>query len=100
LLLAAGQFVEGRINGKHIERAAVIPRSAIHDANIVWVIDMEENRLWFRNIDIARTNHAGVVVLDGLDDLNDGDRIVISPLKAVSDGMKVRVMETGEGALS
>jgi len=95
--LAAGQFVEVQINGKHIERAAVIPRAAVHDANIVWVIDVEENRLRFRNIDIARTNHTGVVVLDGL---NDGDRIVISPLKAVSDGMKVRVMETGEGALS
>lgn len=95
--LAAGQFVEVRIKGKHIERAAVIPRSAIHDANIVWVIDAAENRLRFRNVNIARTNHTGVVVLDGLD---DGDRIVISPLKAVSDGMKVRVMETGKGALS
>lgn len=94
--LAAGQFVEVRINGKHIERAAVIPRSAVHDTNIVWVIDGKENRLRFRNVNITRTNHTGVVVQDSLD---DGDRIVISPLKAVSDGMKVRVMETGKGAL-
>ncbi len=94
--LAAGQFVEVRIHGKHIEHAAVIPRSAVHDGNIVWMIDMEKNRLLFRKIDIARTNHTGVVVQNGLD---NGARIVISPLKVVSDGMKVRVMESGKGTL-
>jgi multidrug efflux pump subunit AcrA (membrane-fusion protein) len=95
--LAAGQFVEVLIKGRHLDRAAVIPRSTIHDENTVWVVDPKENRLWFRNVDIARTNHTGVVIQEGL---NDGEQIVISPLKAVSNGMKVRVMETGKGASS
>lgn len=92
--LAAGQFAEVRISGKAIDRAAVIPRAALHDNNIVWVVDPETSCLRFREVDIARTNHAGVVIENSL---KDGEKVVISPLKAVSDGMKVRSVENQGG---
>lgn len=94
--LVAGQFAEVTISGKTVDRATVIPRSALHDNHIVWVVDPESSRLQFRNVDIARTSHKGVVIKDSL---KDGEHIVTSPLKTVSDGMKVRLVKNnGENA--
>ncbi len=84
--LAAGLFVTVHIKGLTIENAAVIPRSAVHSDGIVWVVDAV-GRLSFRKVDIARNSHEGAVIRKGL---SDGEMVVTSPIKAVSDGMKVR----------
>jgi multidrug efflux pump subunit AcrA (membrane-fusion protein) len=84
--LAAGLFVTVHIKGFTIENAAVIPRSAVHSDDIVWVVDAV-GRLSFRKVDIARNSQEGVVVRKGL---SDGEMVVTSPIKAVSNGMKIR----------
>jgi RND family efflux transporter MFP subunit len=92
--LAAGQFVEIDIFGRTIEHAAVIPRTAMREDQTVWVADPEENRLYFRKVDVARSNHEGVIIEGGL---SDNEKVVVSSLKAVSDGMKVRIVENEGG---
>jgi RND family efflux transporter MFP subunit len=84
--LAVGVFVTVNIKGSFLEKAVIIPRSALHPDNKVWVVD-EKGNLEFRDVDIARFSTRGVVIQGGL---SDGEQIVVSPLKAVSDGMQVR----------
>ncbi|MFC1824863.1 efflux RND transporter periplasmic adaptor subunit [Thermodesulfobacteriota bacterium] len=88
--LAPGLFVTVEIEGRVMQKAAIIPRSALHQGDVVWVVD-EEGRLHFRKVKVARFSGEGVVTSDGLE---DGDRIVISTIKAVTAGMKVRIALT------
>jgi multidrug efflux pump subunit AcrA (membrane-fusion protein) len=95
--LVTGQFVEIRIYGQTIDQATVIPRAAMHENQTVWVVDSTDSRLHFRQVDVARSNHAGIIIRDGL---ADNERVVVSPLKAVSDGMKVRFVDNNGGESS
>ena len=90
--LVAGLFVTVEIQGRTLENAAVIPRSALRDASIVWVVD-EQGQLVFRQVDIARLGTNQAILRKGLE---DGDRVVTSGLKAVTDGMKVRIAPQNE----
>ena len=84
--LVFGLFVTVEIEGREIEKAAIIPRGALHQGNVVWVID-QESRLRFREVEVARIQGDEVLVTKGLD---DGETVVITPLKAVTNGMTVR----------
>jgi RND family efflux transporter MFP subunit len=95
--LSVGQFVEIKIDGKTISDAAVIPRAALHDANTVYAVNPEEGRMYFRNVEIARMDERGVVVRSGLE---PSDLVVVSPLKAPTDGMRVRYVNTDNGGQS
>jgi len=95
--LTIGQFVEIRICGQTIDQATIIPRVAMHANHTVWVVDSTDSRLYFRQVDVARSSHAGIVVREGL---ADGERVVVSALKAVSDGMKVRFVDNDGGKSS
>ena len=90
--LAVGLFATVKIKGRIIANAALIPRSALRAKSIVWVVDAK-GRLEFRRVEVARFSFAGVIVTSGL---ADGDKVVISPIKGVSDGMKVRNVSTDE----
>lgn len=92
--LTIGQFVEVEIDGETIPKAAVIPRAALHDQDTVWAVDPEDNRMYFRTVEIARMDERGVVVQSGL---KDSDRVVVSPLKAATDGMQVRSVDADRG---
>jgi len=94
--LAMGLFVTVEIEGRRLPKAAVIPRPALHENEVVWVVD-EENRLRFRKVDVARVQGNEVVVEAGL---KDGERVVITPLKAVTHGMAVRKVPEKEETAS
>ncbi|MGD8513200.1 MAG: efflux RND transporter periplasmic adaptor subunit [Deltaproteobacteria bacterium] len=94
--LAMGLFVTVEIEGRRLPKAAVIPRPALHENDVVWVVD-EENRLRFRKVDVARVQGNEVVVEAGL---KDGERVVITPLKAVTHGMAVRKVPEKEETAS
>jgi multidrug efflux pump subunit AcrA (membrane-fusion protein) len=66
----------------------VLPREALRDSERVLVIE-QDDRLFFRQVEVARAERQRVVVASGLE---DGDRVCLSPLDAVTDGMKVRTM--------
>ena len=84
--LAIGLFVRVEIQGRTIPDLAVIPRSALRQGDVVWVVD-KEDRLRFRKVVVARIDGEKVQIQEGL---NDGDRVIVSSLKAITDGMVVR----------
>jgi RND family efflux transporter MFP subunit len=89
--LAAGMFVEAEIFGVGAEKVIVIPRSALRSGDRVLVID-DDDRLRFREIDIARVQRDRVVIRGGL---ANGERVCLTPMTAVTDGMKVRIHDVG-----
>jgi RND family efflux transporter MFP subunit len=90
--LVAGLFVTVDIKGRTLSDAAIIPRSALHKGNVVWVVT-KDGRLSFKKVDVGRIQGERVLVRSGL---KDGERLVITSLKAVTDGMVVRDVP-GEG---
>jgi hypothetical protein len=52
------------------------------------VVD-DTGQLVFRRVDVARLGTNRAILRSGLD---DGERVVTSGLKVVTDGMKVRIM--------
>jgi multidrug efflux pump subunit AcrA (membrane-fusion protein) len=91
--LAAGLFVKVRIAGRTLQNASLIPRVALHQGHTVWVVNAEE-RLSFRKTEVARIQGDSVMVMSGL---SDGEKVVITPIKSVTDGMKVRTVLVKEG---
>lgn len=94
--LAVGLFVEAEIKGKLVRDVAVIPRSALRGTESVLVID-DENKLHFRIVELLRKDSETVIISSGLE---QGERICISPLEAVVEGMKVRVLNDDESKAS
>ena len=95
--LSIGQFAEVAIEGKTLHKASVIPRAALREGSRVWAVDPDKGRLYFRDVDVARKDERGVVVQSGL---KATDQVVVSPLKAATDGMAVRFVNSGDGGLS
>jgi len=86
--LAIGLFVTVDIRGRVLSGAAVIPRSALRQGNIVWTVD-DAGILHFRTVRVARYQGEEVVVESGIE---NGETIVFSSLKAPTDGMTVRTV--------
>jgi RND family efflux transporter MFP subunit len=86
--LVFGLFVTVEIEGRIIPNGAVIPRAILHQGDIVWVVGAD-SRLQFRQVEVGRIQGDEVVITGGLE---DGERLVTTPLKAVTDGMTVRVV--------
>jgi multidrug efflux pump subunit AcrA (membrane-fusion protein) len=82
-------FVEAEIIGRRVDDVAVIPRSALRGDERVLIID-KDNKLHFRTVEVLRADFETVIISSGL---NEGERICISPLEAVVDGMEVRIVE-------
>lgn len=94
--LLPGSFVEVAIEGGSMADVAPVPRHAVHEGDTVWVVS--DGRLEIRPVEVLRRDRETVYVGDGL---AAGERIVVSPLDAVTDGMKVRVAEAdGPDALA
>jgi RND family efflux transporter MFP subunit len=94
--LVFGLFVDVVIEGRTLPNVAVIPRVALHQNDVVWVLD-KDGRLRFRKVTVARITGDTVIVAEGL---NKGEMIVSTPLKAVTDGMAVRTVQVKEGRRS
>jgi multidrug efflux pump subunit AcrA (membrane-fusion protein) len=87
--LAVGMFVEAEIKGRQAKNVAVIPRSALRGTNQVLVID-DESTLHFRPVDVLRADSETVIIKSGL---AEKERICLSQLEAVVEGMQVRIMD-------
>ena len=84
--LAVGLFVEAEIEGRVVRDAVVLPRAALRADGRVLVVD-GESRLRFREVGVARVSREQVVVESGL---AEGERVCVSALATVVDGMAVR----------
>ena len=83
-----GLFVEAEIQGRSADNVVVVPRSVIRSDNQVLIVD-EDDRLRFRTVNIARI-YGDDAYIDG--GLEKGERVCLSVLQAVTDGMRVEVV--------
>lgn len=84
-----GLFVEAEIAGRELENVVVLPRSALRNGEFVLVVD-SENRVKLTPVEVLRIYRDNIYITSGL---NDGDRVSISPLQTVVEGMRVQVIE-------
>jgi len=91
--LAVGMYVTAEILGDVAEQVAIIPRTALRGKDSVWVLDAD-NRLRIRTVEVLRLQGSDAIVGAGL---TDGERVILSSLDVVTEGMSV---EPSEGATS
>jgi RND family efflux transporter MFP subunit len=84
--LAVGLFAKATLQGRTLDQAALIPRAALRDNDQVWVVDANDC-LTFRTVKVNRLGFDGAIIGSGL---KEGEQVVVSTLKGVSDGMRVR----------
>jgi RND family efflux transporter MFP subunit len=85
--LSLGQFVNLRLTGKKIP-TFILPDSAFRDLETILVLD-QKNRLHPRKVEVLHRTNRQVWVGKGL---KSGDRVCITPIEIISEGMKVRVV--------
>ena len=90
-----GSFVEVKIPGRQLADVIQIPAKALRDRDTVWVV--VNKQLQIRNVKIAHIDLDNVYISGGV---KIGEKIVISPIKGASKGLKVRIAgdkEVGTG---
>lgn len=90
--LAVGLFVRAEIEGRAFDDAVVLPRSALHGEDRVWIVD-REGRLRERTVHVLRTARDEVVVAGGL---HSGEQVVVSPVDAAVEGMTVEPLRASD----
>jgi RND family efflux transporter MFP subunit len=90
--LAVGLFVTAEITGMRIEDAIVLPRSAMRPGNSVVVVG-DDDRVHSRVVDVLRLDRDRAVITGGL---SSGERVCVSTLETMTEGMKVRTVDTGQ----
>ena len=83
--LSVGLFVNGEITGRKAENIIELPRSALRGNDRVLIVD-ESNRLRFRKVELLRLFQDKVLISAGL---TQGERVCLSPIQTVIDGMPV-----------
>lgn len=89
--LKPGMFVHVELTGKKIDRAYLLPRSAIHPGNMVYLAD--NSHLSIQPVEVLRRLNDSVYVGKGL---NDGDLVITTQISAPREGMKLRLQHTEE----
>jgi RND family efflux transporter MFP subunit len=84
--LPIGLYVHADIKGKTVDSLISLPRSVIRNNNQVLVVDAE-NKMYYREVDIFRLEEENVLISAGI---LPGERVCISPIQAVVDGMAVQ----------
>lgn len=91
LLLDA--FVDVRIEGQNTAELIEVPRKAVREGDRAFVFDQTEGRLAIRDLSVKWRRPQTVLVSEGLE---DGDRIITSPLATPVDGMKLRDLSSDQ----
>ncbi len=87
--LAVGMFVEAEIAGRRVDDVVMLPWAALNGRDRVLIVD-DDGRLRYRQVEVLRSTSEYVLVRSGL---AEGERVSISALDAVIDGMAVQVTE-------
>ncbi len=89
--LAAGLFVTATIDGRAIDNAVTIPRSAMRGDGQVFVVRADDT-LEIRDVVVAKSDRNHVIVTAGL---APSERVITSPVRGAATGMKVAVAGDG-----
>ncbi len=93
--LLPGMFVEIEIFGKTLLNVFALPNRALRNGNQVWV--NASDKLMIRDVTIARRTKVVCYVSKGLE---TGDKIIVSSINSVTDGMKVRINQEVVGSIN
>jgi RND family efflux transporter MFP subunit len=85
--LLIGEYVRVEIQGRKLDRVFQIPRTALRDNSSVWIAT-ENQTLEIRKVRPVWRDADIVLLQDGL---NPQERLIVSDLPAVVEGMSVRV---------
>lgn len=94
--LAVGMFVRAEIEGRLASDVLVVPRAAMRDGDRLLVVDAED-RLHHRSVEVLRIDRDEVLLRA---ELAETERIVVSRMQVVVDGMKVRPIPADDESLS
>jgi RND family efflux transporter MFP subunit len=89
--LKPGMFVDVELTGRQIDTAYLLPRSALHPGNLVYVAS--NDTLVIRPVEVLRRLNDSVYVGKGL---NDGDLVITTPVGTPREGTKLRI-RMGDG---
>ncbi|MCK4379195.1 MAG: efflux RND transporter periplasmic adaptor subunit, partial [Deltaproteobacteria bacterium] len=89
--LEIGMFVNVIIHGRQLEQVISLPRDALRDQETVWVVD-DNDKLQIKPVTVIHRQLKTVLISAGL---NDGDRVVLTNLNGVANGMKLRPVARG-----
>ncbi|MEM1125416.1 MAG: HlyD family efflux transporter periplasmic adaptor subunit [Bacteroidota bacterium] len=89
--LLVGQFVDIDIDGASLERYTVVPRQALRPGDEVWAVE-SDSLVTIVPVQVLQQTGEEVAVLG---DLREGQPVIISNLQVVTNGMKVRLADTG-----
>jgi hypothetical protein len=84
--LAVGLYVDTVIEGRVIEQAVRIPRSALRAGDTVYVVD-NAGLLRIRRVGVIHSSPDFAVIHEGLD---AGEQVIISTIRNPLDGMAVQ----------
>lgn len=87
--LPVGLFVNAEIEGMLAQGVYDLPRNALHPGNRVLIVD-EKDRIAYRAVTPLRLYRDRVLIEAGL---ADGERVCVSPLQTVIEGMRVRPVD-------
>jgi RND family efflux transporter MFP subunit len=87
--LAVGLFVDAEIEGRSVDGAVVLPRSALRGENSVYVVN-EGGTLDIRSVRVVTSTADRLVVSSGV---SGGEMVVVSPIRGASAGMRLRSLD-------
>lgn len=92
--LPVGLFVLAEIEGRSVDDIVVLPRAALRNQSQVLVVD-EDNRMRYRDVTLLRFDGDEVLIQSGLE---TGERVNLSPIQTVIDGMHVKPVDDAGNA--
>ncbi len=87
--LAVGLFVDAKVEGRAISDALVVPRTALRGDDTVYVAK-DDGTLTMQTVTVVSSNRNTAVLIAGI---SPDDRVITSPVRAVSEGMKIETVE-------
>lgn len=88
--LAVGLFLTAEIQGREVQNAYVLPRSALRGDNNIYVAQ-EGGTLTVRTVDVITSNAESLIVSSGV---RAGEMVVISPVRGANEGMRIQSLDS------
>ena len=90
-----GEYVRAAVQGRRVDDAFRIPRSALRDNTHIWLVDKDDT-LQVRQVQTIWRDSRSVLITEGL---QPGERIVVSDLPAPVPGMAVTVENNDKNSI-
>ena len=87
--LAVGLFVNASIEGRQIDNALVVPRTALRGTSKVFVVN-KNGKMSIRTVKVVSSNKERAVLTAGI---TPEDKVITSPVRAPAEGLKVETVE-------